>query len=46
MNTVHKLAFASSALPSRMIRSLDKCVPKGLNEINGLNNEQYSLGLR
>lgn len=44
MSTVYKLAFASSALLSRMIGSLIRC--NGLHEINNLSNEQYSLNLR
>lgn len=43
MSNVHKLAFASSALPSRIIGSLDKCLLKELHEIIIINNEQYSL---
>lgn len=46
MSTVYKLAFASSALPSRMIGSLNKCMPNGLYEINNLSNEQYSICCR
>lgn len=48
MSSVYKLAFASAALPSRMIgmlnkKCLKKCMPKGLCEINSLSNEQYFL---
>lgn len=50
MSTVYKLAFASSALPYRMIGILNKCLnkhmPNGLYEINSLCNEQYSLCLK
>lgn len=46
MSTVYKLAFASSALPSRMIGSLNKCMPTRLHEINSLSNEQHSLCLK
>lgn len=50
MSTVYKLAFASSALPSRMIGILDKCLNKctlnGLCELNSLSNEQYLLCLK
>lgn len=46
MSTVYKLAFASSALPSRMIGSLNICMSNGLYEINNLSNEQYSMCCR
>lgn len=50
MRTVYKLAFASSALPSRvigiLIKCLNKCTPNGLYEINSLSNEQHLLCLR
>lgn len=50
MSTVYKLAFASSALLSRMIgilnKCLNKCMPNRLYERNSLSNEQYLLCLR
>lgn len=45
MSTVYKLAFASSALSSRMTISLNTCTPNGLCKINNLSNDQYLLGL-
>lgn len=41
MSIVYKLAFASSALPSRMIGILNKRTQIGLNEINNSSNELY-----
>lgn len=46
MSTVYKLAFASSALLSRIKGILNKCTPNGLYELNSLSNEQYSPCLR
>lgn len=41
MSIVYKLAFASSALPSRMIGIRNKCTPNGPDEINNSSNELY-----